>query len=131
MGGEDLHFVELDIGKRVMGLKKGFDEKEQKEGCKFYLDQRCTVYEHRPVTCRVWPFTLSLDGEGKRITKMEINDALPCPFELDGKNDPKSLIKNWQWDDQQDEEWETSVKSWNAQRKGGSAEEFFKHLCLI
>jgi Fe-S-cluster containining protein len=129
--GEGLHFVELDMGRRVMGLKKRFDEKEQKEGCKFYLDQRCTVYEHRPVTCRVWPFTLSLDDEGRRITKMEINDALPCPFELDGKNQPKDLIRNWKWDDNQDEEWEVSVKNWNLGHKGGSPEAFFKFLCLI
>ena len=128
--GEGLHFAELDMGRRVMGLKKRFDEKEERESCKFYLDQRCTVYEHRPVTCRVWPFTLSMDSSGKRLTKMEINNALPCPFELDGKNDPKQLIKNWDWDDHQDEEWEKSIKGWNAEHAGGSVEDFFKYLCL-
>jgi hypothetical protein len=61
---------------------------------------------------------------------MEINDALPCPFELDGKNNPKGLIENWKWDDQQDEEWEKSVKRWNAGRKGGTAQEFFDFLFL-
>jgi Fe-S-cluster containining protein len=128
--GEGLQFVELDIGRRVMGLRKRYDEKEGRESCKFYLDQRCTVYEHRPVTCRVWPFTLSMDSEGKRITRMAINDALPCPFELDGANDPKALMQTWHWDDQQDEEWEQSVKRWNSTRSGGSAEEFFKFLCV-
>jgi len=129
--GEGLQFVELDLGARVMCLKKRYDEKEEREACKFYRDQRCTVYEHRPVTCRVWPFTLSLDSEGRRITKMSINDALPCPYELDGMNEPKQLIKNWTWDDQQDDEWEKSVKLWNDTHAGGSAEEFFKFLYLV
>src|SRR5258705_1029516 len=69
--GEDLHFVRLDIGPRVLGLKKRFDEKDEREACKFFLDNRCSVYEQRPVTCRVWPFTLSLDSTGKRLTRME------------------------------------------------------------
>jgi len=128
--GEGLQFPVLDIGPRVMGLKKRFDEGEKREACKFYLDQRCTVYEHRPVTCRVWPFSLSFDETGKRLTRMAINDALPCPFELDGSNDPKQLAENWNWDDHQDEEWEASVKRWNETSPGGDTAAFLKFLCL-
>jgi len=128
--GDGLGFVELDMGPRIMGLKKRHDEEEGREACKFYRDRRCSVYEHRPVTCRVWPFTLSLDGEGRRITRLEINDALPCPFELDGVNDPKKLVSDWKWDDLQDEEWEAILKRWNTEKAGGSVEEFLRYLCL-
>jgi Fe-S-cluster containining protein len=128
--GEGLHFVRLDIGARVMGLRKRFDEKEERESCKFFKDNRCTVYEHRPVTCRVWPFTLSFDDTGKRITRLEINDALPCPFELDGANDPKKVAADWKWDDKQDDVYSTQIKAWNKEHAGGTAEDFFKFLGL-
>ena len=128
--GEGLHFVRLDIGKRVMGLRKRFDEKDEREACKFFKDDRCTVYVHRPVTCRVWPFTLSFDDTGKRLSRMEINGALPCPYELDGSNEPQKLISDWKWDDKQDDVYGAQAKEWNAKHGGGSAEEFFKFLGL-
>jgi Fe-S-cluster containining protein len=126
--GEGLQFVELDMGPRVMCLKKRFEEKEERESCKFYRDQRCSVYEHRPVTCRVWPFTLSLDKEGKRVKGLSINDSLPCPFELDGENDPAQLLKTWKWDDDQDDAYEILVKRWNGESKGQTVAAFFKYL---
>ena len=129
-GGEGLHFATLDIGKRVMGLKKRYDEADQREACKFFLGGRCSVYEHRPVTCRVWPFTLSFDSTGKKLSRIEINRALPCPYELDGKNESKDLIHDWNWDDQQDDEWSKMVKRWNEERKGGTADEFFDFMGL-
>jgi Fe-S-cluster containining protein len=128
--GDGLHLIQLDLGPRIMGLRKRYDEKEEREACKFYKDQRCTVYEHRPVTCRVWPFTLSFDSTGKRITRMEINDALPCPYELDGSNQPQKLVEDWNWDDEQDLHYEKQVKEWNESKPGGSAEEFFRFLKL-
>lgn len=128
--GEGLHFVRLDIGARVMGLRKRFDEKEERESCKFFENNRCTVYEHRPVTCRVWPFTLSFDDTGKRLTRMEINDALPCPYELDSSNEPKKVMADWKWDDKQDDAYAIQIRAWNEAHAGGVAEEFFKFLGL-
>jgi len=126
--GEDLAFIELDEGSKTMGLRKRYDEAEKREACFFYENQRCTVYEHRPVTCRVWPFSLSLDSTGKRLTKLEINDALPCPYELDGANKPEQLIKNWAWDDQQDERWKLKVKNWNRLHSGQNRAAFLKFM---
>ncbi len=128
--GVGLHFVKLDVGSRVMGLKKRFDEKDEREACKFFKDNRCSVYEHRPVTCRVWPFTLSFDETGKRLSRLEINDALPCPFELDGSNDPAKLISDWKWDDKQDDTYEAIVKAWNLEHAGGTEEQYFAFLGL-
>jgi Fe-S-cluster containining protein len=128
--GVDLLFVELDQGPRVMALKRRYDEKEEREACKFYQNQRCTAYEYRPITCRVWPFSLSLDAEGKRIKRMEINDDLPCPYELDGEQDPAALLANWKADDAQDDSWKLKVEEWNRLYAGGTPEQFLSFLKL-
>ena len=126
-GGEGLHFAELDEGRKVMGLQKRWDAENGRDACKFFKNNRCSVYESRPVTCRVWPFTLRFDDKG-RITSLSINDTLACPYELDGHNSPQKVAADWNWDDRQDETWEKAVKAWNKRHAGGSRREFLKFI---
>jgi Fe-S-cluster containining protein len=129
--GEGLEFANLDGGRKTLGLRKKFDKDNDRDSCKFFKDNRCSVYESRPVTCRVWPFTLAFDSTGKRVTKLSINDALPCPYELDGKNTVSELTATWNWDDRQDGAWSKKVRQWNTDRTAGSEEEFLKFLGLM
>lgn len=127
--GDGLQLINMDGGRRILGLQKRFDKPNKRDACKFFLNGRCSVYESRPVTCRVWPFTLVLD-EGGALRGMSINPSLPCPYELDGKNRPKDIKKDWDWDDKQDVAWAAKVKEWNSTHSRGSAEEFFAFLGL-
>jgi Fe-S-cluster containining protein len=129
--GEGLEFANLDGGLRTLGLRKKFDKDNDRDSCKFFKDNRCSVYESRPVTCRVWPFTLAFDATGKRVTKVSINDSLPCPFELDGKNTVPELVSVWNWDDRQDASWSSKVKEWNRTHSTGTEEEFLTYLGLM
>ena len=129
--GEGLEFANLDGGPKTLGLRKKFDKDNDRDSCKFFKDNRCSVYESRPVTCRVWPFTLSFDATGKRVSKVSINDSLPCPYELDGKNTVSELKAVWDWDDRQDSSWSAKVKEWNRTHTAGTEEEFLKYLGLL
>jgi len=129
--GSGLEFANLDGGRRTLGLRKRFDKENDRDSCAFFKDNRCSVYESRPVTCRVWPFSLSFDASGKRVTKMSINSALPCPYELDGKSSLSSAVANWRWDDRQDEVWQSKVREWNRTHSAGTEEEFLKYLGLL
>jgi len=129
--GDGLEFANLDSGRRTLGLRKKFDKENDRDSCIFFKENRCSIYESRPVTCRVWPFTLAFDATGKRVTKVSINDALPCPFELDGKNTLPELVSVWNWDDRQDATWSAKVREWNRTHTAGTEEEFLKYLGLM
>ncbi|HTB22326.1 MAG TPA: YkgJ family cysteine cluster protein [bacterium] len=128
--GEGLQFVNLDGGRRTLGLLKRMDKENDREACEFFRDNRCSVYKDRPVTCRVWPFTLRFDASGKRLSSLSVNSSLPCPFELDGKNTVSALVADWRWDDKQDEAWSAKVKEWNRTHSAGAEHEFFSYLGL-
>lgn len=130
-GGDSLEFANLDGGRFTLGLRKRFDKENDRDSCAFFKDNRCSVYESRPVTCRVWPFTLSFDASGKRVTSLSINPALPCPYELDGKNTLSQVMADWNWDDRQDGEWSAKVREWNRTHTKGTEEEFLAYLGLL
>jgi Fe-S-cluster containining protein len=82
-------FVRLRTGKRVMTLR------QERTGCIFLgADQRCRVYEARPLGCRVFPFDTKFDTKGK-LRRLELIPATDCPYELNGKN-PISTIRRQQ-----------------------------------
>ena len=129
-GGEGLQFINLDGGRRTLGLRKRFDKDNDRDACAFFKGDRCSVYEHRPVTCRVWPFTLRFDASGRRVSHLSINPALPCPYELDGKNSLPELVAHWRWDDRQDDAWGAKVSEWNRTHSAGTEEDFFSFCGL-
>ncbi len=122
-GGEGLGWVELAEGRRVLGLKK----QDKADACFFFKDERCSVYEHRPITCRVYPFQLDFNRQGQ-VTRMSINDAVECPYELDSSQKLAEILKNWNADDRQDDAYFRKVEAWNRRHKGGTAEEFLRFL---
>lgn len=129
-GGEGLEFANLDGGRRTLGLRKRFDKGNGRDACRFFQGNRCSVYKDRPVTCRVWPFTLRFDASGRRLSSLAVNPALPCPYELDGANTASELVANWKWDDRQDADWTAKVRAWNRTHSAGTQTEFFAHLGL-
>lgn len=71
-------FVRLRVGKRVMTLR------HQRTGC-IFLDRemRCSVYETRPLGCRVFPFDALFDRR-KNLRRLELIQATECLYELTG-----------------------------------------------
>jgi Fe-S-cluster containining protein len=129
-GGSGLLFVELDVGPRTMGLRKRRDARNGRDACEFFKRDRCSVYEHRPVTCRIWPFTLGLDDRG-HLTRLEVNRAVECPHEMDGVVDRHELVRDWRLDDRQDARFRRVVDRWNRRHRGGSATAFLAFLGFV
>ena len=126
-GGEGLHVVELNVGKRIMGLRKRTDRKTKKSACQFLRDNRCTVYAHRPVTCRLWPFTLGFWDDGE-IRSLTINRSVDCEYALDGQVDLDKVKRDWDRDDRQDLRWRRKVEHWNKQIAPGTRRQFLDYL---
>jgi Fe-S-cluster containining protein len=128
-GGDGLTFVELDVGARVMGLRRRFSVSREEDACRFYDGKKCTAYAHRPSTCRLWPLQPTLDEAG-RITRLALNDTVDCRYDLEGQVDPERLVANWRRDERQDEQWTQKVDRWNRRHRGGARREFLKFVGL-
>ena len=85
MDDEPEAFVMLRQGKRVMVLRHAGG------GCRYLgSDDRCTIYNHRPLGCRIFPFDPSYT-EGGKLRRLKLIQATDCKYELDGENDPDKV----------------------------------------
>src|SRR5664280_1550671 len=78
--GEPESFVMLRAGRRVMVLR------HQRGHCRFLAaDNRCTIYEARPLGCRIFPFDPDFNRQGK-LVQLRLIEATDCLYENDGSN---------------------------------------------
>lgn len=110
--------------RRVMCLR------EIRDRCRFLRANRCTAYEHRPVTCREHPFVVSLDESERKIESIELNDVSPCSHTLDGKVRKRDLKKIYRWNLREDESYFEKVRRWNRRRRFGTQQDFLRYLGL-
>jgi Fe-S-cluster containining protein len=85
--GEPGSLVVLDheAGHALMALA-------QREGaCRLLgADERCSVYEARPASCRLYPFDPSFGRRGG-IRRLRLLSGTKCDYARDGDNDPHAL----------------------------------------
>ena len=118
-------WIQFSDGPRIMGLIRS-DE----EGCQYLQeDDRCGIYEHRPVTCRRYPFDVEYDHK-ENMTLLSISDSVECPYELDGRNTRAQIKALVDWEDEEEQPYFKLVDTWNAKPKPGSPAKFFAHLGL-
>jgi Fe-S-cluster containining protein len=132
MDDEPEAFVMLRQGKRVMVLR------HERGGCRYLgEDARCTIYTSRPLGCRIYPFDPDFSSKGK-LVRLKIVEATPCPYELDGENDPVALRELDDRYQQAHWDYNDKVAEWNRaqtvrKRAGGAAQtarEFLSFLGL-
>jgi Fe-S-cluster containining protein len=126
MSDNDPSWVRLNGGRRVMALKKIRDR------C-IFLDNasnRCTVYEHRPVTCRDHPFNLSFSSRGA-LQKISLSRIVKCPHAWDGNVRRRELRVINNWNERQQETYVRKIRAWHRIRSGRkSAKDFLRFLGL-
>jgi Fe-S-cluster containining protein len=120
----DRGWIEMRAGRRIMGLRK------KRGGCQFLKEDQCTIYEHRPVTCRRYPFNLVLDEQGK-IQELSIHRAVKCLYELDGRQSRRELKQTSDWEDRQDATYYGLVKEWNRSKARGTKLAYLRFLGLV
>ena len=62
-------------GTYTMKTKKRFHLKEPLQNCCFLINNKCTIYEARPLQCRTWPFWP--ENMKEIIWKREITPSCP------------------------------------------------------
>jgi Fe-S-cluster containining protein len=106
-------WVRLARGRYVMALRW------RRGGCVFLgADNRCTVYEHRPVACREHPFNITHSETGA-LLHLSMSRVVPCPHEWDGDLKRRDLVAQSRWTNRESEAYTELVKQWN--RRGDGA----------
>ena len=121
-GKREPGWIKLSSGRRIMGLRR------KKIGCQYLgEDDLCTIYEHRPVTCRRYPFDIEFDEKGK-IEFLSISDSVECLYELDGHNTTKELKALCTWEEKEEEPYYEKLKEWNRKRKRKGKKKFLTYI---
>jgi Fe-S-cluster containining protein len=113
MSTNDPLWVKFGDNKAVMGLRSTHDR------CVFLDDKTnlCTIYEHRPVTCRDHPFNVTTSDTGA-IEKISLSRIVKCPHEWDGDIKRKELRRIQTWNEHQEEGYVKKIRAWNKQKSG-------------
>jgi hypothetical protein len=113
MSENDPLWVKFKDHKAVMALRSVHDR------CMFLDDKTnlCTIYEHRPVTCRDHPFNVTFSDTGA-VTKISLSKIVKCPHAWDGDITRRELRRVQTWNERQEESYLKKVREWNSRAEG-------------
>lgn len=117
-------WIQFKSGKRAMGLKKRNDR------CLFLSSTICCkAYEHRPMTCRTFPYMIDFDelGNPERVRKNKIVD---CKSFRKGLSYLDPVVSNVRIEINEDELYYTKIREWNKRDVTDNKEEFLKFIGL-
>lgn len=107
MSGEPETFVELPSGRRLLVLR-------QIDGaCSRLAEQRCSVYEARPRSCRLFPWDVSLGRRGGVRRLALLPGAQVCESTQDGNTRPEHLADQKRWERAELAAYVRRVAAWN------------------
>ncbi len=108
MSTHDPLWVKFNDEKAVMALRSIQDR------CVFLDNETnlCTIYEHRPVTCRDHPFSVTFSDTGA-VEKISLSKIVKCPHAWDGNISRRELRKVQTWNERQEENYLKKVRAWN------------------
>lgn len=113
MSENDPLWVKFKDHKAVMALRSVHDR------CLFLDDKTnlCTIYEHRPVTCRDHPFNVTFSDTGA-VAKISLSKIVKCPHAWDGDIRRRELRRVQTWNERQEESYLRQIQEWNRRREG-------------
>lgn len=126
MGQRHPLWVQFDSGRAVMGLK-------WRTGHCVFLDDdnRCGIYEHRPVVCREHPFNVTLSDTGA-VERISLSRVVECPHDWDGRNSLREIRTVVRWNERQSDVYSERVKAWNRRRSAPRTRPgFLRYLGLL
>ncbi len=104
-------WVRFTKGRAVMALRW------KRNRCVFLTpDDQCSIYEHRPVTCRQHPFEVTLSKTGA-VERLALSRVAECLYESDGKVTRRSLRALLNWNEREADAYSEKVKTWNRRRR--------------
>jgi Fe-S-cluster containining protein len=133
MDDEPEAFATLRQGKRVMTMRQG------RGRCHFLGDDdRCTIYDARPLGCRVFPLDASFGKRNGKLRRLTLIEATDCKYELDGKQRVSELRRLSEAYAAANDAHRARIAEWNAEMKrrkragraAGTAREYLAFLGL-
>lgn len=117
-------WIKFKNGKMALGLKKRAD------ACIFLSSTICCkIYEHRPMTCRTFPYMIDFDEHGNP-EKVRLNKIVDCKSSRKGLSHLDPEVSNVIIEQKQDDAYYEKVSKWNLSGKKGGAKEFLAFLGL-
>ena len=105
---DDPTWLEAGGERYMMALRRG------KRGC-YFLDKktnRCTIYEHRPILCRLYPFKLRESRTGK-FQGFTLHKDVGCPRHRDGVVETRQLYALYKEDCEHKQNYNDRVAVFN------------------
>jgi Fe-S-cluster containining protein len=109
----DPAWLECNGSRYIMALRR-----DAKRGC-YFLDKKtgyCSIYEWRPILCRLFPFRLHETRDGK-LKGFSLHDDVECPKNRDGVVDTEPLHTLWRDDCVHQEDYRALVTFFNRQKR--------------
>lgn len=110
------------------GLRYLMALRRDANGC-FFLDNKtryCSIYEHRPILCRLYPFKLQEDRNGD-FRGFTLHSDVGCPRNRDGDVPTRPLYELYLEDSKHQEDYQDLVRVFNARRdKNKQPQDFIK-----
>ncbi|HPK24910.1 MAG TPA: YkgJ family cysteine cluster protein [Candidatus Hydrogenedentes bacterium] len=104
-------------------------QRTPEEGC-FFLDRKtyhCTIYEHRPLLCRLYPFKLHETRTGE-FSHFSLHQDVGCPRFRDGVVETAPLYDLYLQDKMHQEDYVKIVNRFNALEDDSRSPEHFLDL---
>ena len=97
--------------------------------CRFLVDDRCSIYLHRPRVCRLYPWELGFNDAGEPEIQLEVATE-PCPWERDGTLDVDDLMDQLEADNDDREDYEALIAEWASLKPPDDPLAFIRFLGL-
>lgn len=107
MSGEPETFVELPTGRHLLVLR------QVGGACAHLAEQRCTVYDARPRSCRLFPWDVNLGRRGGVRRLALLPGAQVCESTMDGNLRPEHLAEHKRWERAELTAYVRRVTAWN------------------
>lgn len=117
---DDPTWLDVDGERFMMALRR------DSKGCHF-LDKKtrfCTIYEARPILCRLYPFALEESAEGEFLG-FSLHDDVGCPKNRDGAHQTQPLYELYLDDSRHQEDYQDLVSVFNRRSYADKAPEDF------
>lgn len=125
---DDATWLEAGKERYIMSLRR-----DEREGC-FFLNKTsgyCSIYESRPILCRLFPFALQETKEGV-YKGFGLHDDVGCPRNTDGVVDCDQLYELYLEDCEHHTDYETLVEVFNKREyKGKKPEDFIEMFIKV
>jgi Fe-S-cluster containining protein len=121
---DDSTWLECDDDRYIMALKR-----DDETGCTF-LDKKtkfCSIYEARPMLCRLYPFNVKEDKDGE-VKGFTLHEDVGCPRHRDGKVPVAGLKAIYEDDAENEMDYDELVEVFNKKKYFGKKPRHFLRL---